>query len=343
MKKIVFVLIACLTLIWATNAFADHTDGLGQDLIESIAALYDQYGDFKTWPAEGYQTAASILCEANIISEANLLAVTDQSSDTMGDSLLNLLSGVSSKFIKRVAVSAWGDDDFWTLENAAWYTETLKSHQLYSPSIDKAYMLPSENTPPVEELVKKATEYIKQKYNVDCSDADYYYSYYAPNMYEAPRSKIVFCIQGTQKRMFTFEIDNSEKVLQCSIYQESGDETGFIGYIFVMSLEDQAEYAQQFTVPMYGFPDSSHIQEDQARELARAALEEHYGVHYDSDQLNEYVSFVITGEDPGTYPYWTVSYTDVQKGRIQYYVNLSAVTGETLKVHFEDWTIPGKG
>ena len=60
-------------------------------------------------------------------------------------------------------------------------------------------MLPSENTLPVEDLVKKAIEYIKQRYNVDCSDADYFYSYYAPNAYEAPRLKIVFCIQGTQK------------------------------------------------------------------------------------------------------------------------------------------------
>ena len=127
------------------------------------------------------------------------------------------------------------------------------------------------------------------------------------------------------------------------MHQESDDEMVIIGPIFVLSLEDQAEYAQQFTIPMYGFPNSSHIQEDQAKKLAHAALEDHYGVHYDSNQLNEYVSFVITGDDPGTYPYWKVSYTDVQKGLLQYYVNLSAVTGEILKVHFEDWTIPGKG
>ena len=93
MKKRITVLLVCLTLIWCQNAFAEHTNVFGRDLIENIATLYDQYGDYKTWPAEGYQKAASILCDADIINEANLSAITDQSSDTMGNFLINLLPG----------------------------------------------------------------------------------------------------------------------------------------------------------------------------------------------------------------------------------------------------------
>lgn len=341
MKRKMIILVACLALLWVQNAIADPTDVSGQDLIESIAALYDECGDYKVWPAEEYQKAASMLHDAGIIGDADLQSISSQSPDVMGDSLLNLLPGVSSKFIKRVAISVWGDEDFWTLENAYGYTEMLRNHQLLSEN-DKIYMLPEGKTTAVENLVQRAIAYIKQQYNVDCSDAVFFSTYYAPQISETPRWKIVFCTQDTLKKLSTIELDEAGDILSCSMYQESDKEQDVVGYIFKLSLEEQAEYAQQFTTPMYGFPDSTHIQEEAAKELAHAALEDN-GIHYESDQLNEYVSFIIAGSEPGTYPYWEVSYTDVQTGLFQYSVQLSAVTGEILNVHIEDWTIPGKG
>lgn len=82
--------------------------------------------------------------------------------------------------------------------------------------------------------------------------------------------------------------------------------------------------------------------EEKAKTLAHTALLER-GIPCEGDQFNVYVSFVITGQEPGVYPYWAVYYTDVEKGRLQYSVQLSAETGDILNVQTQDWMIPGKG
>lgn len=337
MKRMLLILTACLTLLWAQSAFAEGSD---RDLIENVAALYDEYGEYRGWPVEAYQEAAAMLRDAGVIGDEGWASIQAARSQDVGNRLLDALPGVSSWLTKRVAIGLWGDEELWTLENAHWYTEMMRAHELLLET-SRVYLLPGENAASIRELTPKAIAYIKRQHNVDCAGSALFYTYYAPRMGEAPRWKLVFCVQESLERQFTIEMDEAGEIIGCAMHQRSPDERERAGAIFRLSLEEQAEYARQFTTPMYGFPDSAQIQEEEAKTLARDALEER-GISCESGSFNVYVSFVITGQEHGVYPRWAVYYTDAEEERLRYAVQLSAETGEVLNVEIQDWTIPGK-
>ena len=348
MKKIVSFLLLCLILCVVQFAFAEQSEVYGQEIIEQIASVYDEYGEYETWPLEGYMKAEQLLYDNGVLREIQLSASDTRSSWDISQALLDRLPGVSSHLIKRVAISVWGVEDLWTMENAYWYTETLKAHDLLVGAA-KIYMLPGDGIVSIEEAKQTAQSYVMQRYNVDLqarTDVDTYYTYFTPSESEPPRWKVVFAVQYTRQLLFAVEVSDSGEVINSSMFQETKEDhnkwADFVGYIFELSMEEKAEYAQQFTTPMYGFPDSTHIQGETAKQLASEALAGE-GVVVDSNKHKAYLSFVISGKEELSYPYWTVDYTDVETGRWLYYVAISATNGEVLKIQIMDWDNPGQG
>lgn len=337
MKRICRALIVCLMLLCAQQALAAGADLSGKVLLEQVAALYDQYGAYETWPQEGYDKAAGLLCDAGVLEDEGLLS----GAKDAGQTLLEALPGPSSRFIRRVAVSLWGEDDLWTQENAYWYTELMMGHGLLL-STDKVYMIPGADAISAAEAEQAALDYVRQRYNCDPAareDAKTYCTYYAPRATQTPRWRVVFC--GGDSRLFTVEVDDRGNIGDASMHlSQDPDAERYIGLIALMSLEEQAKYAQSFNIPMYGFPDSDDIQEEEARRIARDVLAAQ-GILY--DQFDEYVSFVITGMEEIEFPYWGVYYTNRGGERTQYSVLISASSGAVLDFEAMDWSSPGRG
>lgn len=347
MRKRVLFLWICLTLCAVRIALAQQTQGDDRTVIEQIAAVYDAYGEYGSWPLEGFRKAEQLLCDSGILPRAELTASDTRSSWEISQALLERLPGVSSHLIKRVAVSLWGDEELWTMENACWYTQTLNAHGLQKTST-KIYMLPGDGVVSAQEAVQTAQSHVKQRYNVDLlarADVDAAYTYFAPSASQAPRWRVVFAVRDTRERLFEVQVSDSGDVMDSSMFQESDESSpwaGFTGRIFELSLEEQAEYARQFTTPMYGLPDSTHIQAETARKLAAQALAGE-GIAWDGGQAGVYLSFVISGAEELPYPYWAVYYMDAETGRELYRVLLSATDGEVLKIETQDWSVPRIG
>lgn len=330
MKRLCCVLAALMMLCCA--ALASELED--RALLEGVAALYDAYGEYDAFPKEGYRQAAKLLRDAGVLEGAK--------SET-GGALLDALAGTSSRLIKRVAVSLWGDDDLWTQDNAYWYTEMMLAHGLLL-SVDKVYMMPDRDAVSAAEAERAALARVKQRYNVDpaaMTGARTHCTYYAPRATAVPRWKVVFC--AGESRLFTVEVDKQGNVGEATMHliqERRGKWDGYTGLIAMLSLEEQAEYAAQFNIPLYGFPGDGDLPEEKAREIARAALA---GRGISPEPYDEHVSFRVTGWEELEFPHWGIYYTDKGGERSQCSVLVSAGSGEVLDIEVVDRDAPGKG
>lgn len=330
MKRLCCVLAALMMMCCA--ALASELED--RALLERVAALYDAYGEYGAWPKEGCTQAAALLREAGLLEGAE---------PETGGALLDALAGTSSRLIKRVAVSLWGDDDLWTQDNAYWYTELMMAHGLLL-SVDKVYMMPDRDAVSAAEAERAALAHVRARYNVDpaaMEKAKAHCTYYAPRATSVPRWKVVFC--AGESRLFTVEVDRRGIVGEAAMHltqERRGRFDGYTGLIAMLSLEEQAEYAAQFNIPLYGFPGDGDIPEEKAREIARAALADK-GIS--AGQYDEHVSFRVTGWEELEFPHWGVYYTDKGGERGRCSVIVSAKSGEVLDVEVVDWSAPGNG
>ena len=127
--------------------------------IEEVASIYGAYpiGDvatkdpFDDWPKEGYEKAISILNKVGVLPEETFHDTSSYGREELRDALNDVFPGMYSGFIPRLLQNIWGDSEYWSLEDKAWYTQLLTRHQLLTP-YDRIYMLPDSSKQTVEEI-----------------------------------------------------------------------------------------------------------------------------------------------------------------------------------------------
>ena len=133
-------------------------------------------------------------------------------------------------------------------------------------------------------------------------------------------------------------------MIKCSISNQITDEetlralTPESGRIYELTLEEQAQYARCFLIPMFGMPDKDDLPESTVKEKADQFFAENESIAQDElDRLIKYTSFVINGKETASYPIWGVVYVDAELDRPIYHVFISATTGELISIEIMDW------
>lgn len=350
MKRFFFVLsLLVLSVMMGVTANADDY----RPLIEQIGSFYDQYGDYDLWPKEVYEQAISILKGAGVLSDDSFENTASQSAETLRDDLMDAFPGTYNGFLNRVIENLWGLSEFWSLSDKAWYTQLLKAHDQFT-RFDRLYMLPTDARQTEESIRDLALQQIEYKYNIspsELADADLYYSYYAmQNDPEKTIWQIVFCDPGTKDKLFTVMFYDDGSMISCNMTNRILDEEARdaiypkAGRFYMLSLEEQVEYAQFRRFPTNGLPGEDDISQEEALEIANNALIKNETTDIAGlNKLDTYFSFTITGTSDFRFPYWSVYYVDPVLDQQQYMVIINAKNGMILKVEESDWSVPGLG
>ena len=350
MKRTFFVLsLLVLSIMIGVTANADDY----RPLIEQVGSLYDQYGDYDEWPKEGYEQAITILKGAGMLSDRSFQNTSSQSAQTLRDDLMEAFPGTYTGFLNRVIENLWGESDFWSLSDKAWYTQLLKAHNQFT-KYDRIYMLPTDAQQTEESIRDLALQQIEYQFNIspeELADADLYYSYYAmQNDPEKTIWQIIFCDPGTKDRLFTVMFYDDGTMISSFMTNRILDEEAMdaiypkVGRFYMLSLEEQVERAQFERFPTNGLPGDDDISQEKALEIANNALITNGTTDAAGlDQLDIYFSFTITGRSDFRFPYWTVYYVDSVADREKYTVYINSKDGTILKIDIADWSIPGLG
>ena len=353
MKKISIAILFALLIAVKLNqsAFAENNDSY--EMFEQIAQIYDQYGEFDSWPQEGYEEAIDILETAGVIVNDNIKICLNGVNNDISKILDEYLPGNLTGFINRVIESVWGDPAYWSLYNKCWYTEFLTKHNLLS-KYDRLYKLPDKNDYSTDDIRKIAMIEIERKYGISenmLNSMDTYYSFYAkqtePNYLIW---KILFCEPTSKESLFSVELNKSGEIISCYENNNISNFEYFIkqlpdsGRIYELSIEKQAELSTLFSIPLWGIPTKDDISEDQARKNADRFLIENETINYkELDEYDKYTSFPIHGKDSEKYPLWEVYYVERESNLQMYCVKLSAKDGSLLLIEKYEWNEDGLG
>lgn len=178
-----------------------------------------------------------------------------------------------------------------------------------------------------------------------------YYSFYATQQDpDHPVWKLLFCEPVSSSIVVNITMDRDGNLIKCSISNQITDEetlralTPESGRIYELTLEEQAQYARCFLIPMFGMPNKDDLPESAVKEKADQFLVENESIAQDElDRLIQYTSFVINGRETASYPIWEVVYLDAELDRPLYHVSISATTGELISIEIMDWDSPGLG
>lgn len=315
------------------------------DLLESVAKLYDDNGPYDTWTIGTYQQAVALLVDAGILADESVLYQYGDTQNDMRWALLDALPGVSSHFITRVAVALWGDRTYWTQQQQFQHTQLLEAHGILT-EYNTAYTVPEIDEDLASALKQQAMTYMKQHHGIDLasrSDIDVY-----TTMTDGKTYSFAFRPQGFDDIMVRINMDESGEVVDLYMNNEVIDEEREAELypdradLPDWTLEQQAEYAALWMYPEYGMPGEGHISKEDALSIAERVLAEN-GATLDADARTR-VSFVIAGLDDTVYPYWRIVY---QRSSEPYQslasVRISADTGEVLYLNIMDYSKPGLG
>lgn len=351
MRKLFVIILCCFMSLWISNAIASESHEPTYPLIEQIAAVFDEYGEFYSWPSEAYQNLISLLINEGI-KDMNLLGdPTTKSISEMQQSLINAFPGVSSNFFTRIIEGIFGEPIYWSLSDQAYYTQIKINHNLLSPH-DPLYQLPTSNTYSSADIRNDAITHLIKNHNISKEVLNSFLilnSYYAEQTDpDHPFWSLVFCEPVDSTPIIHIILGNTGEILDCSINNYVQNDALMYamipssGRLYELTLDEQAQFAQLFAIPMYGLPGERDISEAKAKAHADQFLLSNKGItENELNQFIKYTAFTISGAEESSYPFWSVFYVDPVSNKQIYTVEVSAQNGELLSIDYIDWSIPG--
>lgn len=139
--------------------------------IEKAMDLAKDQGAFQEWALQDKMALIETMAEEGIaLPQDQLRILTDAScsEEEKDRAATELLVGIygNEEYISHFTIAShdWGDPFQWTLEQKAWFWETLRAKGLYTGKIE--YLLPEENDLSRDQVVQLAKKAIQDAYHL---------------------------------------------------------------------------------------------------------------------------------------------------------------------------------